>query len=334
MRRLGPFLFFITTALFGYQKQAEPESPPFQWLSGSGETTGVRYETHKLKPISLQNETGPSAETEQEIVQVDSQTTRITRRIFNESVNGGRELSQTVVEEIRKMPGDRVHAVRTTSRKDANGRFSAVQREVQDLAPLGAETYQVKNTLLLPGANNSLVEKEQIQQTERRKGDNAVEIDRTHYVTGAGGSWTPVERRVSQNTLGENRSRTEEQVYRYDVNNKLALNQQIKSTEFRDGAGRHLESESYALDLEGKLRLDTRTTILQTPQRDGKQQISETIEKPSPAAPGEGLRLVRKIVENTQVISPKETQKQLEVLEPDLKGGMRTIYSEATVEVK
>jgi hypothetical protein len=66
------------------------------------------------------------------------------------------------------------------------------------------------------------VEKEQIQQTERRTGDKSVEIDRIRYVVGGSFGWKAFERRVSQNKLGEEAVRSEEQVYEYDVNNKLS----------------------------------------------------------------------------------------------------------------
>ncbi len=314
--------------------QSTEQAAPFQWLASSGETIGVKYQTHRLEPLSLRNQGGPPVEIEQEEIKVDAQTTRITRQVFMTGVNNERQLTETVVEEIRKMPGDRVHAVRTTSRKDSQGRFSPVEREVQDMEPAGTNVYQVKRTLLQPGYNNALVEKEQIQQTERRKGDKNVEIDRVRYVPDLNGSWSAAERRVSQNAVAEDRTRTEEQVYQYDINNRLALTQQVTATEWKDSAGRHFQSESYAQSTEGKLQLNSRVTLLQTPLKAGRQQTTEILEKPSPVSPSEGLKLVRKIVENTRVTGPNETERQVEVLEPDLNGGLRTIDARQGIEVK
>ncbi len=315
-------------------QQPTEEAAPFQWLATTGETSGVKFPTHRLRSLSLQNESGLPVEVEQEAVKVDEQTMRITRRAFTASVNGERQLTETVVEEIRKLPGDRVHAVRTTSRKDINGRFSPVQKEVQEVTPSGADLCQIKHTLLLPGASGALVEREQIQQTERKTGDKAIEIDRIRYVPGINGNWNAAERRMSQNTLGEDRTRTEEQVYQYDVNNKLSLSRQIQATEWKDAAGRHLKLESFARSLDGKMQLDSRLTVLQTPQRDGRQATTETLEKPSPTAPGEGPKVVRKIVENLRILNPNETERQMDVLEPDLNGGMRSLYYQQSVEVK
>ncbi len=303
------------------QDRAKDEPPPFQWLDGSGETSGVRLATLKLRPLSLQTSGVPAVSIEEEKVQVDPRTVRVTRRVYNASVSGGRELTETVVEEIRSLPGDRVQAERTVSRRDANGRFSAVRKETQEITPLGTDAFQVRRTLLLPGVNNTLVEKEQIQQTERRKGESVVEIDRTRYVPDANGKWGTAERRVSRNTLGKDRTLSEEQVYRSDFNNRLSLAQQLRVNEWTDAAGQtRLQSEVYEPDIEGKFRLGSRTTLVQTPLQNGRQETTEVLERPSPTAPNAGLRTVRKIVENLRVIGPDQTERQLDVLEPDVNG--------------
>jgi hypothetical protein len=120
------FLFMLRPGMS--MEQPKEQASSFEWLTASGETLGIKYSTHRLEPFPLQNQGGPPVEIEQEETKVDSQTTRITRRAFMTSVNGERQLTETVVEEIRKIPGDRVHAVRTTSRKDFNGRLGPVQK--------------------------------------------------------------------------------------------------------------------------------------------------------------------------------------------------------------
>lgn len=325
-------LFMLRPGLSMQKPQDQTVS--FEWLNASGETQGLKYRNHLLQPFSLHGKGGPPVEIEQEEAKVDAQTTRITRRAYMTSVNGERQLTETVVEEIRKMPGDRIRAVKTISRKDSSGRFQPIQQEIQDMAPSGPDSYQTKNTLLLPGQSGSLVEKEQIQQTERRTGDKTVEIDRIRFMAGGNGGWNASERRVSQNTTGAESVRSEEQVYQYDINNRLSLARQIQTKEWKDSRGRHRQSESFARDLQGKLQLDSRTTILQSPQNEGNQVTVETLERPNPAAPNEGLRLVRKIVENVNTVGSNETEKHLEVMEAGLDGSMRTLYSQKSTEVK
>jgi hypothetical protein len=327
MCRNASTILFAITIMAGFRPnislgQSNDQALPFKWLDDSGETSGVKYQTHRLQPLSLQTEGGPPVQTEQEEVKVDAQTIRITRRAFMTSTNGDRRLTEIVVEEIQKMPGDRVHAVRTISRRDANGGLSTAQQEIQDIVPSGADSCQIKKTLLLPGNNGTLTEKEQVQQTERRTGDKAVEIVRTRYVAGLNGDWRAAERRVSQNTESEGQTRTDEQVYKNDVNNRLALSGRIESTEWKDTAGRHWQSESYTTDLEGKLQLDSHVVMIQKALKDGGQETKE------------GLRPVRRITEELQVLGPGETERRLEVWEPDQNGGWQNVPNDKPIYVR
>ena len=203
------------------------------------------------------------------------------------------------------------------------------------MAPIGTDAFQTKKTIFLPGPNNALMEKERIQQTERRKGDAAVEIDRVRYLSGLNGAWNTAERRLSQNTLNKERTRTDEQVYQYDVNNRLSLTQQLSITEWKDVSGQtRWQADSYAPNIEGRLQLSSRTTLTQTPVAGGRQETTELLEKPSPVAPGEGLKSVRKIVEKVQGAGTDVTERRLEILEPDLTGGWRIVHSQQHVEEK
>jgi len=339
MYRNASTIFFAITIMTGFRPnislgQSNDQALPFQWLDDSGETSGVKYQTHRLQPLSLQTEGGPPVQTEQEEVKVDAQTIRITHRAFATSPSGGRQLTETIVEEIQRMPGDRVHAVRTVSRRDTNGSLSPVQQEIQDMAPSGANSYEIKKKLLLPGNSRTLVEKEQVQQTEHRIGDKAVEIERTRLVSGLNGDWRAAERRVSQNTESEGQIRTNEQVYRNDVNDRLALSGRIESTEWKDSSGRHWQSESYKVDLGGRLQLDSRVIMLQKALKDGGQETNEVIEKPNPIAPEEGLKPVRRIIEEQKVLSPNETERRLDVMEPDQNGDWQSVPNDKPVNVR
>jgi hypothetical protein len=331
-------LVVVLTAIqanVSFAQSEKEEETPFQWLEAKGETSGIKYATQKLQPLSTDIKPGPPVEIEQKEVKVDSQTTRVTRQIYNNSINDGRVLTETVVEEIKKLPGDRVRAVRTTSRRDVNGQIRPVERDVQEIDPVGTNAYQVKRTFSVSDNGSRFVEEERIQQTERRKGDENVEIDRTRYVTDLNGKWSAVERRISQNSLSKNQISTDEQVYRNDVNNRFNLAEQIESTERKDSKGQtHRESEFYTKDLEGRFQLSRRMTIFQTPLEDGQQQTTETVEETNPAEPNGGLMPVQKIVEDMQVLSPSETKKELEVFKPDYDGKMQSVYSQESVEVK
>jgi hypothetical protein len=141
---------------------------------------------------------------------------------------------------------------------------------------------------------------------------------------------------VSQNSLSKERTRTEEQVYQLDVNNRLSLTRQIKVTESKDASGQITwQSEGYAPEnIGGRFRLDSRTTVVQKPLENGRQETTETYERPSPAAAGEGLKPARKLVQNLQNVGANETETQLEVLELDLNSQWRTLHSRQRTDVK
>ena len=180
-----------------------------------------------------------------------------------------------------------------------------------------------------------MVEKELVQQIEKRKGDSFVEIDRTRYEPGSDGKWNALDRRVSQSSLGKDQTQTEEQVYQYDVNRQLSLAQQVNVSEWTDSSGqKRLQSETFAMGLDGKLQLESRLTMVQRNYSGQRQEITEIIESPNPVAAGEGLKVVRKIIENTQPSGPNQTERKLEVLKPDLNGRLETIHTQYTTDKK
>ena len=228
-----------------------------------------------------------------------------------------------------------VPPVRTVSRPDASGRMRVALQEIQEAVASGAERFQISKTLLLPGVNGALVEKERIQQLEQRKGISSVEIERTRYEPDFDGKWNAIDRRVSQNQLRNDQVQTEEQVYRFDVNRHLSQTQQIKTSEWKDPTGqRRLQSEISVVDLDGILRLDTRVTLVQKNLGNQGQETTEVIETANPAATSEELKPVRKIVEYSKPLNLKQTEKTLEVLKPGLNGSMESIYSQKTIATK
>ncbi len=332
-------LFFFSMLLVasqgvGFQKQSE-EAEPFQWLISTGETAGVSYITHRVSQISLQTESGPPVEIKTDETRVNSQTTRIIRKSFSRSANGARLLSETTVEEINRLPGDRVRAVRTVSQPDANGRLRVIRQETQEIAKTGADIYRITKTVSLSGSNSVLEEKEQVTQVEKRSGEKSIDIDRVRYIPSANGTWDLAERRVSRNIVDKEETQTDEDVYSSDVNNGVSISQKLKILELQDETGRiNRRSESYASGNGGILRLNRRLTIVQTPLTNGRQQTIQTIETRSPVAANENLRLVQKVIENLQANGANETKRQVQVLEPDLNGGMRTIENWQSIELK
>jgi len=226
-------------------------------------------------------------------------------------------------------------AVRTISRLDINGRMSVAQKETQESAASGQDSYRITKTLLLPGIDRKLAEIEHIQQIEKKTSGNTIEIDRTRYEPGSDGKWNAIERSVSRSTLGKEQTQTIEKTYRYDANRRISLVQQVHRLEWKDAAGQtHSQSEIFNAGMDGKLQLDSRITMVQTAAGGPKQETTQVLERPNPAAPGEGLRVVQKIVETTQSLDARKNERQLEVFKPDLNGGMESIHRRKTIEMQ
>ncbi|NLV31034.1 MAG: hypothetical protein GXY47_07740 [Acidobacteria bacterium] len=311
---------------------AEAEKPAFRWIDPAGETAGVSLATRRAESLEAAVVTGPPVEIEVRR-EVSGATTRVTRTVYGKDVNGRRRLVETVVEEIGELKGGGHDATRTVSRAGPGGAMRAVERQTQRAVPEG-EGFEVTFRSLVPGVSGAMEERERVRQSERRDGE-AVEIDRVRYQPDLSGKWSVVERRVSQSTAAEGETRTDEALYSYDVNNRLRLERQVEAREWKDSAGRsRMEAQIFNADLEGRLRFAGRVRQSRRELGDGGVETVETREEASPAAPGEGVRVVRRIVERSAPAGAERTRRVLEVQEPSPNGGMRVTHTRETVETR
>jgi hypothetical protein len=253
--------------------------------------------------------------------------------VYGKDVNGRRQLVETVVEEVRELEGGGYDAARTVSRPGPGGGMQAVERQTQRAVPEG-EGFEVTFRSLVPGVSGAMEERERVRQSERRQGDG-IEIDRLRYQPDLSGKWSVVERRVSRSAATEEETRTDEALYRYDVNNRLKLERQVEAREWKEGGGQsRMEAEVFNTDLDGKLRLAGRVRQSRRELGNGRAETTETREEASPAAPGEGVRVVRRIVERSAPAGAERTRRVLEVQEPSPNGGMRVTHTQERVETR
>ncbi len=340
---IHPVLFLsmiiAVAAQTGQTGQKEPSSearpPAFKWLAASGETAGVRLETHKLDTISP-TQYGSAAEAEKETVPIGTVGTRTTTRVFDTDPNGARVLVETVVEEIRNLAGGRTEAVRTVSRRDANGRMPVVGKYTQETTLTGTDSYQTRLTVQLAGSpGGALVPVEQVVQTERTKSPNETEIDRTQLVLGANATWVTRERRNSATKKSGSQVSTDEAVYSPDANGNLQLSTRIASREWKDSReNEQREITTYRSDLAGRLTLDNRVQLSRENLGGGAQQTTQIVNGANPAAPSEGMRLIQKIIETIQPSGPDAIERSVSMLNHDLNGQTQTVYTLRTVTIK
>ena len=335
MRPVVSFLLLSLFTAFPVLAQDKDKPPAFKWLSTSGEASGVRLETHKLQTISI-SQYGSAAEAETETVPLGSGGKKTTTRVYDTDANGKRALVETVVEEIRDLPGGRTEATKTVSRPDMNGRTSVVLKYTQEVIPSGANSFQIQFTIQSAGSQGgALVTTEKLIQNEVQKGPNESEIDRISMVPGPNAAWVTRERRISTNKKNGAQSNADEVVYSPDTNGKLQVKNRITSREWTDAPGKESrEITTLVSDLSGRLILDNRIHLTREKTDADEQQTTQTVTGPNPAAPSSGNRVIEKITETIRPAGSGATERYVPVLNPDLNGNNQTTYTLRTTQIK
>lgn len=317
-------------------ESSRPESSPaFRWLTNAGETRGLGFDTHTIEQRRVDELRYSSAETETEIVRINNHTVQTTHRSYDLDANGRRQLVETVVEKISSQPSGKINAERTTSKRNTNGKFRVIRQDVQEMTPLGKDRYETNTTVFLPDINDSMSESEKIRQVERRTTGGIIELDRTQWLPNSNGEWSVSERRLSTTRDTKYQVLTDEEVYRSDTNEELSLVEKSSSREWTDGEGRDRRSvETFKMDLDGRLSLNSRLMLVQTAFSDGTQQVIQELELRDPGTASSSLRLVEKIVETSIGVSPDTIEKETEVQARDVNGVLRTVRIHKVVEVK
>ena len=266
------------------------------WLNNRDPLESMRYATHQLQrlgPFPREMEHNPQAYVEEETIRVNAETTRTVTRTYHDDGFGSRRLYR-VVEETRTLKEDgQEEAVRSISNQDANGRLQVQVQETQRVVSRGDNEFEVQTVVSMPGANRRLQPVQQFVQTERRQADGTVELDRIYYVVDGNRQWQPVERRTAVTRAVGGESRTEEEVYRADLNQRLSLSDRITSREWQaeDGTMRRT-IETRSVDPQGKLQLAERVNTVQSTGPDGLVKIVQDLEERR----GSGMQLLERIV--------------------------------------
>ncbi len=278
----------------------------YRWVETRTETKDRKVETQILETPSIEGEYEPFFESEEETIQVNSQTTRVIRRLFARDPDGRRKVIEILEEEQRNQPGGGISVTRTVSSPDLNGRFQVIRREIQETVPVNSHLQQTRTTVLLPDINGGFAASEQIHKTERREDVGTVEIETTHLLPAANGRWEPYQKKVLVIQCQTNKVRTEEEhTYRRDANGKLSLSERTVSKQWKDAEGKeHQTVETYSRNIAGVIRngddrldLVQRTRTVRSTRSDGSQVVVQELERRPVLAPADGLRVVERVVE-------------------------------------
>jgi hypothetical protein len=316
------------------QRDLSGATTPTRVIETHTEAKGRKVDTQVLQRPSVDGRLEPWVEHEEETVQVDPQTVRVVRRLFNRDPDGRRKLIEVTEEEKRTLPGRGESVVRTTSTPDLAGRFRVARRETQERTPMGADAQQTRTTVFLPNINGGLAPSVQVDQIERKSKNDTTEIRSTTLLRDDNGRWEPSEIKESVIQKEGKEARTEEQrVYRADLNRQLSLAERTVSREWKDPNGQEQSVvETYSVNIGGgaryedeRVHLERRLRIVRSTRPDGSQEVSQQLEQRNTVAPNDGLRVTEKSVEVSRPNGRGGTQTQRTVKALDGNGQLREI---------
>ena len=153
----------------------------------------------------------------------------------------------------------------------------ATRRETEETVPEGGGVFRTQIEVSVPGVNRGrFVSTERVEQTERRDGEQVLEIDRTTYTSQTTrGTWAVRERRTVRRDYGDQGVRAVESIYTRDGSGNLVLTDQIVSREWTGTGGREYRTEEiFAKDIRGQVRsreprLFQQVQIVRTNRSDG-----------------------------------------------------------------
>ena len=167
---------------------------------------------------SINGESTVLLDVENDTVRIDTETRRRTRREYASDADGRRRLVVTIEENRVDRPDGGQSIVRNFTVPDVNGRPRATRRETEETVPEGGGVFRTLIEVSVPGVNRGrFVSTERVEQTERRDGEQVLEIDRTTYTSQTTrGAWAVRGRRTVRRDYGDHGVRAVESIYTRD----------------------------------------------------------------------------------------------------------------------
>ncbi len=260
----------------------------------------------------------PLLEREEEVIEVDSQTTRVVVKEYGQGPDGSRSLLRQTEQETRKLSDGRERTTSSISRPDVNGRMQAVERAVEESTETGPDSRETNRTVLLPDVNGNFRAAERVHEVERRSEGGSTEVTASHSRPDANGRWGTAEvRKKTVQKEGEGDEVADEQVFRRDLNDRESLREHTVTRKWKDAAGQeHEVAETYSKANSGanvvegdRLPLAERTMKVTITQADGSQRVVESVELREQGNAGGGTQVTRQSVETTRA-NPDGKQSQ------------------------
>jgi hypothetical protein len=265
-----------------------------------------------------------------------SGSTKQTRNdVFGIDERGQRRLLETMESTQETLANGRSRTVETTSAPDANGRLAVRSRYTEETTTTASGRRETVGTMLLPGIDGALQESRRTESSEREVTPGVIRVESTERVRGQNGGWETAEVRTRDTRpIGPGDSLEDETIQRPDTSGRLAVSQR-NVTRRTVANGRVVEvTETFGDNLQGSTRPETpmglseRVTRTTTATAGGGSSTVEEVEARSLAAPNDGMRMVRRIVESVRTDGSGRTETQRQIFERDTNGRMVQVSSD------
>ena len=285
---------------------------------------------------SINGESTVLLDVENDTVRIDAETSRRTRREYASDADGRRRLVVTIEENRVDRPDGGQSIVRNFTVPDVNGRPRATRRETEETVPEGGGVFRTLIEVSVPGVNRGrFVSTERVEQTERRDGEQVLEIDRTTYTSQTTrGAWAVRGRRTVRRDYGDHGVRAVESIYTRDGSGNLVLTDQIVSREWTGTGGReHRTEEIFAKDIRGQVRsreprLFQQVQVIRTNRSHGAWKTTRVVKETR----GRRLLVVERVIEVSRSDVRGGTVVERETQRLDVNGKLQTVDISRTRE--
>jgi hypothetical protein len=311
------------------------DAAPWRRVQTRSESGSREVIVETIEQPDIETRLAPIQEIVVETIRTAPNTTQTRRDVFGFAADHRRRLLETTSSQGETLANGDTSAVHNTWAPDLNGDLDLRFRQMEQTRTAAADVRRTDTTLLVPGLNETLRETERTEYTERRIDPGVVRYDSTHLVRDVNGRWQPIEtRRGEVREIGASERMEEETIERRNMNGKLAVDERKVTRRSMANGQDHVVIETYAPYADGFSRSDSWLALSQrvhwttTATGDGGRHTVEEVEGPSPAAPSDPMRLIRRTVTTIRQIGTDRWVTERQAFERDVNGRLRLVIND------
>lgn len=329
------FCIVITSAVANGQWQSDSagDRAPQRRLHTRSESGGRTIVVETIEGRNIDGRVGPLGEVVTETTEARD-FTHIRQEMFRVTADGHRRLEESNESRQESQSNGTTSAVHSSWVPDLNGGLRLTSQVLEESRSPAPDVRHTDTTLLLPGVDGTLRERQRTEYTEHQISPQVVRHEETQLVPDPNGRWKPIEIRKGEVRRAGTSERVEEEtIQRRDLNGNLAVKEVnvIRSSGTKEQEQVVTETYSPQTDvqsLSGRPPLHTRVRRTTTPTADGGSYTVEEVEGRSRVSPNEPLRVVRRTVTTVSKRGPDEWVTERQIFELDPNGRLRLVRIE------